>query len=227
MRLVLYSGGQERSNKTLHQELVNLTGKRGVRPQPLSMTYVPFCHDGSEVFFNRAVQRYSRFGVKKFHCLDIDTKQPLSAGDLKKALGSDIIYLSGGNTFYFLKNLKRHKLIKSLRDYAARGGVIAGLSAGAHIITPHITLAGLKGIDPDPNEVGLRSLGSLGLVPFEFIPHFEPTPRGIRAVKNYSVKNGSPIYASADGGGIVINDDRFTVYGKSWVFFEGEMLRLT
>lgn len=227
MRLVLYSGGQERSNKTLHQELANLTGKRG----GISLTYVPFCHDGSEVFFKRAMQRYRPHGIKKFHCLDVDfvhgPSQKHFKESLKKALQSDIIYLSGGNTFYFLRNLKRRKLFKPLRRYAAQGGVIAGLSAGAHIITPHVKLAGLKGIDPDKNEVGLKSFSSLGLVLFEFVPHFNPTPKGIRAVKNYSHENGKPIYASADGGGIVIKDERFTVYGKSWVFFEGEMLKLT
>ncbi|CAK9250196.1 unnamed protein product [Sphagnum jensenii] len=219
----MYSGGQERSNRTLHQELVNLTGKR----KGVSFTYVPYCHEGSELYYNRAVQRYRSFGVRKFNFLDIDTPKGPNSDSLKKAFQSDIIYLSGGNTFYFLKNIKRSGLLKPLRKYVAEGGVIAGLSAGAHIMTPHIQLAGLKGTDPDKNEVGLKSFSALNLVPFEFIPHFNPSTQGIKAVKKYSNSSKNPIYASADGGGIVIRDDRFTVYGKAWIFYEGEMLRLT
>lgn len=223
MRILLYSGGQERSNQKLHQALVDLTGQR----RNISFTYVPFCHDKSEIFYRRAIKRYQKFGVSKFHCLDLDTAELPSADSFKKAFQSDIIYLPGGNTFYFLNLLKKHKLIPRLRKYAQSGGVIAGLSAGALILTPSIEIAGLKGLDPDKNEVQLKTLSSLNLVPFEFCPHFDPRPQSVRILKTYSAQKKHPIYASKDGGGIVVKNEHMSFYGKTWVFSQGEMFKLS
>jgi dipeptidase E len=114
-----------------------------------------------------------------------------------------------------------------LRQYARDGGVLAGLSAGAHIITPHVALAGLRGLDPDENEVGLKNFKALGLVGFEFMPHFWATAKSVRIMRHYSKENGNSIYACADGGGIVLNGDHFTVHGRSWIFHDNDWLRLT
>ena len=58
--------------------------------------------------------------------------------DLHKALGSDVIYLAGGNTFYFLRNLRKSGLIPQLKKFVEQGGVLVGLSASAIIFTPNI-----------------------------------------------------------------------------------------
>ena len=87
---------------------------------------------------------------------------------------SDIVYLAGGNTYYFLDHLRRSGLLDELALFARRGGVVAGLSAGALILTPHIGLAGYPAFDRDENTVGLGRSGcrGLGLVGFEFFPHY-------------------------------------------------------
>lgn len=222
MKLLFYSGGQQAANRDLHQELMDLTGKR----QKISMTYIPFCLEDSQIFFRRSVKRYQRFGATRFHCFPIDTPKPPTAAEIKKALSSDIVYLAGGNTFYFLSWLKRRKLLGALREYVRQGGVLAGLSAGAHIMTPHIALAGLKGLDPDENEVGLKSLSALGLVSFEFMAHFWANQRSLKIMRKYSSQSGNSIYACADGGGIVINGDSFTVHGKTWIFHGGDWVKI-
>ena len=85
-------------------------------------------------------------------------------------LASDVIYLSGGNTYYFLHHLRRSGPIPVLREFVARGGVLAGLSAGAILMTPHIGLAGYPSFDRDENDVGLRNEASLALVDFALPP---------------------------------------------------------
>lgn len=63
--------------------------------------------------------------------------------------------------------LKKRNLISKLQDYGENGGVIVGVSAGAHIISPTIGTAQFG----DENDVGLDDLLSLGLVKFEMKPH--------------------------------------------------------
>lgn len=188
------------------------------------MTYVPFCHEGSQVFFNRFVRRYRGFGASEFHCLPVDVK--ISERESHRALKSDIIYLAGGNTFYFLKHLRKSGLIKKLQTFSKRGGVLTGLSAGALIMTPHIGLAGYPSFDSDENEVNLTNLKALNLVPFEYFPHYENTKRFRTAMCAYSKKTPHPVYACEDGGGIIIDGEEKTFFGHVYVFHQGHQFKV-
>jgi dipeptidase E len=223
-KLVLYSGGQERGNADLHRSLVALAGSGHTRSKPLTMTYVPFCTEGSNTYFYRAVRRYAQYGVVDFLCLDLEMNP--TRAQIREALRSEIVYLAGGNTFFFLHHLKRLRMLPMLRSFVKRGGVLAGLSAGALIMTPTIRMAGMKGLDPDPNEIGLKDLRGIGAVPFEFSPHFEPTARKIRLHQAYSRKTKYPIYACQDGGGIVVRGRCTEFVGRVWVFSEGSCFRI-
>lgn len=215
--LVLYSGGQTRRNERLHRELVHLARQK--TDAPIRFTYIPFCADGSQTYFMRSVRRYSRFGIGEFCCLQADEK-PTSA-QAREALRAHIVYLAGGNTFYFLKALKKSGLIHFLQDFAARGGILAGLSAGAHILTPHIGLAGVKGLDPDENEVGLRDLKALGLAPFEVMPHFADEGRRLQTLRAYSGGSKLPVFGIPDGSGIVVQNGIVRPIGPGIRVFAG------
>jgi dipeptidase E len=216
--LVLYSGGQKRGNQLLHSELVRMARQK--TDEPIRFTYMPFCSDGSMTYFMRSVRRYSRYGIGEFCSLAADEKP--SREQVRRALESHIVYLAGGNTFYFLKALRKSGLLGPLRDFAERGGILAGLSAGAHILTPHIGLAGAKGLDPDPNEVGLKDLKSLGLAPFEVLPHFELKRRTVAAVRRYSEGSKLPVFACPDGTGVVVDQGQTRLIGKGIrVYFNG------
>jgi dipeptidase E len=141
---------------------------------------------------------------------------------------SDIVYLAGGNTFYFLAHLRSSGLLDELAKFARRGGVIAGLSAGALILTPHIGLAGYPDFDRDANDVGLarsRRQG-LGLVDFEFFPHYRRSKRYREALCAYSSDGRGPVYACSDGSGIVVEGDRFTAHGDVWQFDDGHVSKI-
>jgi dipeptidase E len=227
MRLVLYSGGQNRSNQRLHRSLVDLARSSSPRgkKRDLRLTYLPFCADDAHKFFLRSVRRYHRYGVDEFCCLQADCAP--TREQIKAAFDTDIVYLAGGNTFYFLKHLRESGILPELRRFARNGGVIAGLSAGAHILTPTVELAGAPGLDPDRNSVRLKNLTGLGLVGFEFLPHFEPNRKQIAALLRYSRKTSRTIYACSDGGGLVIEGKRITAMGKVHAFYRGIRMQLT
>jgi dipeptidase E len=225
MRLVLYSGGQNRSNQHLHRALVDLARSQHKKKRGLRLTYLPFCADDAHKFFLRSVRRYHRYGISEFCCLQADCSP--TRAQIKAALDTDIVYLAGGNTFYFLKHLREAGLLPELRRFARNGGVIAGLSAGAHILTPNIELAGAPGLDPDRNAVRLKDLKALGLVNFEFLPHFEPNAKQIAALERYSRKTTRAVYACSDGGGLIIENKKITVLGQVHAFYRGIRMRLT
>jgi dipeptidase E len=100
------------------------------------------------------------------------------------------------------------------------------LSAGALILTPHIKLAGYPRFDCDDNTVKLKNLKALGLLKFEFFPHYSDSPRLRRALISYSRKNKKPIFASDDGGGLVVDNGWITFYGKVFVFYRGKRTRM-
>ena len=235
-RLVLYSGGQERRNALIHESLLELA-LRGRRPsrrgRRVRMTYVPYTAEGALPFLRRFERRYRAFGASHFAYLPADAPALRGAPAERRAalaplLESDVVYLAGGNTFEFLRNLRASDLIEPLRRFHARGGVLAGLSAGAHLLTPEISLAGFPPFDRDENDVRLRgrSLRALGLVDFDFFPHFRHSARYHRALADWSRKTARPLYAARDGGGIVIEGDCFTVHGDVWLFDQGHASRI-
>ena len=224
MKIVLYSGGQSKSNHKLHQAAVELA-RRTRKTGTLQLTYIPFCSDNASVFYHRAIRRYRSNGVERFYCLPVDNGPTKEEMDL--ALTSDIIYLAGGNTFYFLKHLRESGMLSRLKTFAERGGVLAGLSAGGLIMSPTTKLAADEGLGPDENDVGVKNFDGMGLFQFEFSPHFEKTPKQIKAHLAYSLKTKNPILASEDGGGVIIDGDTYRVCGKASLFYRGTHIELT
>jgi dipeptidase E len=231
--VVLYSGGQERRNALIHDTLLRLALHRDAPRRGVRMTYMPFTHEGALPFYRRFERRYRAFGGTRFECVAADDSSLASDGAARRAaarkiLGSDVVYLAGGNTYYFLAHLRRSGLLAELSRFARRGGVIAGLSAGALILTPHIGLAGYPEFDADENAVGLtrRQCTGLGVVSFEFFPHYRRSKRYREALLAYSRSSRGPVYACSDGSGIVVEGDRFTAHGDVWQFEAGHASKI-
>jgi dipeptidase E len=233
--IVLYSGGQERRNALIHESLLSLALRRPRKraKRQIRMTYVAFTADGAATFFRRFERRYQAFGGTHFHCVAADDTELTRPGSARKQatriiLSSDVVYLSGGNTFHYLMHLRRSGLIPALRQFADRGGVLAGLSAGAILTTPNIGLAAYPEFDRDENEVALPESrwGALDLVDFEFFPHYRTSRRYREALQAYSQRSQLPLYACRDGSGIVVEGDRFTAHGDVWLFDRGQTRKI-
>lgn len=218
-KLVFYSGGQKAENRILHEGLAYLAGEGKNK----SFTYVPYTGVEADWYFRRAIRRYEQYGFSKFYCLPVDQKK-LSQREINRALSSDVIYLAGGNTFHFLKHLRRQKLITKLHDYALQGGVLAGLSAGGILMTPTIYLAKYPREDADTNSVKLKNLKALNIVGFEFYPHYYSGNSA--ALLRYSKRIDHPIIACTDGSGIIMYNETAEFFGKVWKFYRGTRYRL-
>lgn len=219
MKLALYSGGHDFENKEMDRNLLEMAGKKN--PQ---VTFIPSSSYLSHLDFKEFVRQYKKHKIERFIHFPIDA--PFSSVLKKEALRSDIIHLSGGNTFYFIKHLRKSKMLKELKDFALRGGIITGLSAGAIIMTRSIHTAGFPEFDRDENEDNVSNFRGMGLVNFEFFPHYKNSLRYDKEILNYSVTTHNPIYACPDGSGIVISPTEKRLVGKCFCFFQGRKFLL-
>lgn len=102
--------------------------------------------------------------------VDIDGKteaQLMEAFQVK-----DIIFVEGGNTFYLLQAMRKSNFEKVIRKLLKEGIVYIGVSAGSIVAGRTIQTAGWKGFDK--NNVGIKNLRGLNLVPFDIFVHYRP-----------------------------------------------------
>lgn len=217
MKLVFYSGGDEKDNLSLDNAFVDLIGKKN----PV-VAFIPSSSYLSDQEFKSFVRHYSRYRITRFIHFPVDV--PFDKIMFQEVMRSDAIHMAGGNTFYFLNTLRKAKLLKEFRSFAERGGVLTGLSAGAIMMTENIEMAAYPEFDRDENSVGLTNLSSLNLVDFLFFPHFKNSARYDVVFKRYTRQKPKTIYACPDGSGIVVKGNELTFVGKCYAFSQGHKL---
>jgi dipeptidase E len=214
MKLVFYSGGDDRDNYQLDLNFIELLDKKN----PV-VTFIPSSSYLSEQEFKDFVRHYSKFKISRFIHFPVDV--PFDRILFQEVMRSDAVHMAGGNTFYFLNSLRKAKLIPQLKSFAQRGGVLTGLSAGAIMMTENIEMAGYPEFDRDENVVNLKNLSALDLVDFSFFPHFRNSPRYDQVFKKYTRNKEKLLYACPDGSGIAIKDGEIRFIGKCYAFYQG------
>ena len=219
MKLVFYGGGEIGDSPELDEIAIWMTGKK--KP---SMTYIPSAHYWAEENFRDFIKYYNKLGIEQFVFFPVDI--PFDQSQLKLALQSDIIHLSGGNTYYFLRHLRRSGMLGKLRKFVGSGGVLTGLSAGGILMTPSIEAAGYPSFDRDINEEKIKNLKALNFVEFEFFPHYKNSLRYDRELSLQAKKIPHPLFACPCGGGIAVEKDKLTFVGRCYGFFRGHKIPL-
>ena len=92
----------------------------------------------------------------------------------EKLSEAKIVFISGGNTFYLLQELKRKNLTSYLKERIENGLLYIGESAGSVIASPDIEYASI--VDDKTLATELNDYTGLNLVDFYIVPHFEEEP---------------------------------------------------
>lgn len=104
--------------------------------------------------------------------LDVATA---SSEEIRSTLSEgDLIYISGGNTFYLLQELKRKGADKLIQREIETGKPYIGESAGAMILAPSIEYVQLMNETQAAPE--LTSFAALGLIEKYPLPHYQCFP---------------------------------------------------
>jgi dipeptidase E len=173
--------------------------------------------------YRECKRRFTQLGIRRFRQIPINKNW--NAKKEQALLSADVIFLGGGNTYYFLKHLRDRGLVAKLKNFAKRGGILLGLSAGSILMTPSVGTAAVPSVDCDENDVGIKNKRAMGLVPFEFSPHYVKSKKSDAELKRYSRKITHPIYACADGEGLVVRNGKLNFVGRVSVFRGGKKLR--
>lgn len=118
----------------------------------------------------------------------------------------DIIWFAGGYAGYLMYWIRRTKLDKYLKTLFEKGTLYVGSSAGSMIVAKTLDIVEWEG----DGETGASCIPGLGLVNFDFYPHFEESQLAL-IKKHY--KDGK-MYLVKDGEAIVVEDKKVMVLGE-------------
>lgn len=118
-----------------------------------------------------AEQKWQEMGYQ-IEILDIANTDKETA--VNKLEQTDLVYISGGNTFYLLQELQNKNLIDILKRRIEEGMVYIGESAGAILAAKSITYSEL--MDNREHASHLQSDNGLDIVDFYIVPHYQNYP---------------------------------------------------
>ncbi|MER3126925.1 Type 1 glutamine amidotransferase-like domain-containing protein [Bacillus pumilus] len=127
------------------------------------------------------VTHYVEAAKEAFHQLgmQLETVQiaDQSAEDIRKMMEqNDVIYVSGGNTFYLLQELRKHRLDDVLKEEINKGKLYIGESAGSIIMAPTIEYISL--MDDQLKGPALSSCQGFNEISYYPVPHMYNTYLG-------------------------------------------------
>ena len=105
--------------------------------------------------------------------------------EISEALSkNDFIYVSGGNTFYLLQELRKSKADKWITEQIEKGKIYIGTSAGSVVLAEQITY--IEKADDKSKAPDLHDFSGLGCVDFYPLPHYgnEPFTAAVEEIFN-------------------------------------------
>ena len=141
----------------------------------------------------------------------LDISQAEKSEIVKKIKNNDFIYVSGGNIFYLLQEMKKTGADEIIVEEVNNGKLYIGESAGAMIVSENIKYSGL--MDDGTEYISeLKNLNSLNLVDFYTVPHYRCFPfeeSAKQTVEKY--KDKLNIIAINNSQAIIVKDDKFEI----------------
>ena len=158
-----------------------------------TVTFIPTASlaESPRFFVKNAVQSFNRLGVH-VDVLEISTQDP---DEIKKRImKNDYIYVSGGNTFYLLQEMKKKRVDECIKQEIGKGKLYIGESAGSMILSPNIQYVTI--MDDERKGPMNNDYDALNIVDFFPVPHYGNFPfkkKVKRIMEAYKTINLVPI----------------------------------
>lgn len=143
----------------------NLKGK--------SVTFIPTASIKEKVVF------YVKSGKKALEKLglivnELELTTASDAEIIAQLTNTDFIYITGGNSFFLLQELKRTGADVLITEAIKSGKIYIGESAGAIIVAKNIDY--IKSMDTIRQAPNLNNHDALALTEFSIVPHYTNVP---------------------------------------------------
>ncbi|MDX8164381.1 Type 1 glutamine amidotransferase-like domain-containing protein [Acinetobacter pittii] len=138
-----------------------------------TVTFIPTASIPEEITFyvDNDKVAFEKLGIK-IEILNIDKESyEVIENTLNK---NDYIFISGGNTFYLLQELKRTKTDEIIKKLINQGKLYIGSSAGAIVLAHELDY--IKSLDDCSKAPDLVDTKGMGIINFSVLPHFGDEP---------------------------------------------------
>lgn len=138
-----------------------------------TVSFIPTASKPESVTFYVENDRlaFEKLGMK-VDILNIDEEDPQTIEMTLKR--NDYIFVSGGNTFYLLQELRRSKTDQVICNLIQQGKPYIGSSAGSIVLGEDLEY--IKSMDDFSKAPDLNDTQGLGMIPFAILPHFGDAP---------------------------------------------------
>lgn len=201
-RILLLSSGKFLIN---HQKVFDKPFK------DLKMAYIITASKGvkNTEYLERECKFFKEQGYN-YEELDIDGK---NKKELAEFLGKfEIVYVTGGNSFYLLKSIRDSDFEEVLREFLFRGLIYMGASAGAYVACPTIEMAAWSHQDKY-DHYHVEDLNAMGLVPFLVSAHYKPEYREL--LRQMVPQASLPVRVLSDEQAILFEEGKIKLLGET------------
>lgn len=216
-RVVAIGGGKTfEETDIINREILRLTGK----PRP-KILFIGTASLDAVRYVASFCAYFARLGAQPSALPLVHEK--LKPEDIRKAvLGSDAIYVGGGNTLKMMALWRRRGLDKILCEAAIKGVVLSGLSAGANCWFEYGHSDALN--KHDGGTYPYVEVRGLGLLPGTCCPHFSGEPRRLKDFPLMLARTGRCGVAIDDRCALIAEDGIIRVVGEGGItiFARGE-----
>ncbi|MDR0811830.1 MAG: Type 1 glutamine amidotransferase-like domain-containing protein [Paludibacter sp.] len=144
---------------------------------------------------------------------EVDVSTATQTEIAEKLQKNDFIYVTGGNTFFLLQELKKSGADKRIVEQIKAGKIYIGESAGAVIMSPNIEY--VKFLDYTKKAPELENFEALNVVKFYTLPHHTnfPFKKAVeKAIAEYgNVLDLRPI---SNAQAVLVDDEKVEIVEK-------------
>lgn len=188
-----------------HKRLEDLVGKPAHATKVVYVTTPANIYPPNAPWLLEAEQELKEFGyqVERF---DIENAYHNQIDSYTYFDAKDVIFISGGNTFYFMYWVQKTNFADIIRKFLERDGVYVGASAG---VTCQIAdLTPIAELD-DPNKAPEKITSGMQLTNAVVIPHWgNPKYQDkLKTAAKYYQDRGIKVTPLRDGEALIVIDD--------------------
>lgn len=210
-RLFLASEAKHPKSYAKLQEFVGrLSGKK--------IAYIPTAANGEEPYGSwkkgATWKLINKSGAKITPVVLEDHKGPSA---VKLLENKDIIWFAGGMCGYLMYWVRRCQIDKHLNRLLESGTVYVGSSAGCMSCAKTLDIAEAY---LDGPEAGVAIIPGLGLIDFDFYPHYEDEM--LSEIKR--VWKGGDLYLMKNGEAIIIEGKKMEIFGEKRILRNGKLI---